>query len=232
MADITQGADGSFMEKYLTPIAVIVGALIIAGAFAFGGAGGGTQNPAALPAQEVNIADVKADTSPSIGSADAPVTMAVWFDYTCPHCINYENTTLTELSKTYVANGQLRIVYKDFQFRGPASTDTALYSRAVWEAAPEKWGEWVKTVFANEAAIGDNTALDGITSGLGIDVATVDGLLASNKAAYTAAIEADKAEGMSFGINGTPGTIIGTTFLGGSQPLASISAAIDAELAK
>ena len=55
---------GTVMEKYLTPIAVVVGALIIAGAFAFG-SGARTPNDSGKPqAVKVNIKDVKTQGSP------------------------------------------------------------------------------------------------------------------------------------------------------------------------
>ena len=41
----------------------------------------------------------------------------------------------------------------------------------------------------------------------------------------------DKAEGTSFGINGTPGTIIGKQLISGAQPYATFKAAIDQVLA-
>lgn len=229
MAD-TNHADGSFMEKYLTPIAVVVGALIIAGAFAFG-QGGGDRVANEPEPQPVDIADVKTDTGPFVGRADAPVTMAVWFDYKCPHCVNFERTTLTELTETYVARGDLKIVYKDFQFLSPASTEAAIYSRAVWEASPELWGTWIAGVFAEDAAAGDKAAMDRIATAAGIDAARVGQLLSEKRATYEAAVAADRNEGQSFGINSTPSTIIGTQMLSGAQPVAAVSALIDAQLA-
>ena len=78
---------GSFMDKYMTPIAVLVGALIIAGAFAFGrGDAGLTGQQGAEPTVAVDIADVKEDTGPFIGNENAPETMAVLYDYQCCHC--------------------------------------------------------------------------------------------------------------------------------------------------
>ena len=52
------------------------------------------------------------------------------------------------------------------------------------------------------------------------------------KAQYLEAIQADRAEGSSFGIMGTPGSIIGTEFINGAMPYETVKALVDAELAK
>jgi len=57
-------------------------------------------------------------------------------------------------------------------------------------------------------------------------------LMTDKKAEYQTAIEADRAEGASFGISGTPSMIIGTNALSGAQPYERIAGLIDAELAK
>lgn len=55
-------------------------------------------------------------------------------------------------------------------------------------------------------------------------------LVAQKKAQYDAEIQAETAEGQKFGIQGTPGFIIGTKAIDGAQPLSSFTTAIDAQL--
>jgi protein-disulfide isomerase len=76
----------AFMDKYLTPIAVLVAAVIIALALIYGHIGGAATGGAGAPqpAVSVNIKDVKTDGDPFIGKADAPVTVALFYDYQCP----------------------------------------------------------------------------------------------------------------------------------------------------
>lgn len=220
---------GSFFEKYGTALAVLVGALIIGGAFAFGQGGDGTQK--APEPVAVDIKDVKLDTGPYVGPKGAPVTIAVWFDYQCSFCKQFETTTLQEVVTSY--GDKVRIVYKDFQFLGAASNDSALYSRAVWEAYPDRWHEWFDGMFsAGEESTLNLAAMDALSSRLGLDTARINKLLTDNRADYQAAVDADREEGQSFGINGTPGTIVGTTLISGAQPFANVKALIDAELAK
>jgi len=223
-----QGAS-SFFEKYGTALAVLVGALIIGGAFAFG-QGGDRADQAPEPVA-VDIKDVKTDTSPSVGPKSAPVTIAVWFDYQCGFCKQFETTTLKEVMSTY--GDKVHVVYKDFQFLGAASNDAAIYSRAVWEAYPDRWHEWFGGMFeGGEESTLNQAAMDALSTRLGLDVARINKLITDNRADYQAAIDADREEGQSFGINGTPGTVIGTTLVSGAQPFANVKTLIDAELAK
>ncbi|MES2931640.1 MAG: thioredoxin domain-containing protein [Patescibacteria group bacterium] len=219
---------GSFFEKYGTALAVLVGALIIGGAFAFGQ--GGDRAEVAPEPVAVDIKDVKLDTGPSVGPKGAPVTIAVWFDYQCSFCKQFETTTLQEVVSSY--GDKVRIVYKDFQFLGAASNDSALYSRAVWDAYPDRWHEWFDGMFAGgEESTLNPAAMDALSSRLGLDAERINKLLNDKRADYQAAIDADRAEGQAFGINGTPGTVIGTTLVSGAQPFANVKTLIDAELA-
>lgn len=223
-----QGGPGDFFEKYGTALAVLVGALIIGGAFAFGQ--GGDRAEKTPEPVAVDIKDVKLDTGPYVGPKGAPVSIAVWFDYQCSFCKQFETTTLKEVMSTY--GDKVRIVHKDFQFLGAASNDAAIYSRAVWEAYPDRWNEWYAGMFeSGEESTLNQAGMDALSTRLGFDVARINKLIADNRTEYQAAVDADREEGQSFGINGTPGTIIGTTLISGAQPFENVKALIDAELA-
>lgn len=229
-----QGAS-SFFEKYGTALAVLVGALIIGGAFAFGQ--GGDRAAQAPEPVAVDIKDVKTDTSPYIGSKNAPVTIAIWFDYQCPFCKQLELGAVNDINEAYVKDGKVRIVFKDFQFLGPDSEAAALYSRAVWDAYPDLWYGWYRAMAENQdeehAGFGNLESITAMTKELGgIDTDRIAKLMTDKGDDYREAIEADRAEGSSFGINGTPSVIVGTTMLSGAQPYASFKTLIDAELAK
>lgn len=233
---MSDSSSSSVFEKYGTPVALFLGLVLIAGALMFGKgvAPQGGEEPTPMA---VDIKDVKTDTSPYIGDPNAPVVMAVWFDYQCPFCKQYELSTIKSLNETYVKEGKLKIVFKDFQFLGPDSTDAALFARAVWEAYPDRFHTWYQAVMTAQdeehGGFGNLASVKELTATVeGIDVAKVEALLNANKAKYEAAIAADRAEGQSFGINSTPSTIVGTQALAGAVPLAQVKAIVDAELAK
>lgn len=229
----TASGSGAFWEKHGTAIAVLLGAIIIGGAFVYGQ--GGTPAPSAPGV--VDVSDVSLDSGPSIGDAKAPVVMAVWYDYQCPFCKQFELETMAQLYTNYVQTGKLRILIKDFQFLGPDSATAALFGRAIWEAYPERFYEWYVAMAENQdeehGGFGDLASIQAMTRELGgIDVDRVTSLTEDKRAEYQAAIEADRAEGAKFGISGTPSMIVGTTVLSGAQPYERVSALVEEQLKK
>ena len=231
------------MERYLTPIAVILAAVIIAGAFIFGHGGQAVQKAATSAngqaGQTVDIKNVKTDNEPYVGNANAPVTMAVFFDYQCPYCKQLDLTVLSQILTNYVQTGKVKIVFKDFQFLGNDSIAGAEFGRAVWEAYPAQYGAWLTAMFNAQDEEGDkgfgNQAT--IVAMVKAQFPTMDttklvNLITTNKAKYDAEIDADRAEGASFGIQGTPSVIVGTTLLQGAQTYQAVSSLIDGQLKK
>ena len=224
-----------------TPVAIIIAGVIIAGAVIFAtrqpapqaAAIANQQQPAAVA---VDVSKVKTDGEPFIGNADAPVTMAYWYDYQCPFCQRNEEDVMPQIVKNYVDTGKLKIVFKDYEFLGPDSQTLGQFSRAVWATAPDKFYQWHKAIYDNQGT--ENTGwatqakiLSITTSVLGAsDTAKVAALVKASGALYQKEMDADKAEGTAVGISGTPGAIIGKQLVSGAQPYAAFQAAIDAAL--
>ncbi len=229
------------IEKYLTPISVVLAGVLIGGAVLWGnthpsaapatGVAATTQQPAA---PMVDVSKVKTAGEPFIGNPNARITIAYWFDYQCPFCKQNEQNTMPQIITDYVNTGKAKIVFKDFEFLGPDSQTLGQTGRAVWEVAPDKFYQWHKAVYDNSGT--ENTGwataakIRSITEGV-LGVATTNqvlALVASKGSEYQKAMDADKAEGSAFGINGTPGFIIGKQLVSGAQPYAQLKAAIDA----
>ncbi len=239
----TNAQGGGFMEKYLTPVAVVLGCVIIAVAIAFG-QGGAKNAPPDGQAVAVDIKDVDTDSSPYIGEKNAPVTMAVWYDYQCPFCKQFELTTTADVYENYVKSGKVKIVFKDFQFldeysknpdRSEDSMSAAVFGRAVWDAHPDRFYDWFRAMAESQDeefdGFGDFASIEALTRTIsGIDTDRVLSLINDKRDEYEAAIAADRAEGQALGINGTPSIVIGTTLLSGAQPYDAVKALIDAEL--
>ena len=78
---------------------------------------------------------------------------------------------------------------------------------------------------------GDEASIIALTAKIsGIDVNRVKALVAQKGAEYDAEAAADQKEGASFGVNGTPGFITGTTLIGGAETIDAFKAAIDPQL--
>ena len=225
-------------SKLYIPGAIIIGAIII-GAFAMVGLshqGAGTGAQAGTQQANVNIKDVKTDGDPYIGQKNAPVTLAYWSDYQCPFCKEFELTTLPDIIKQYVDTGKVKVVFKDYPFLGNDSMTAAEYEHAIWKLYPEKFFVWREAMFNAQDAegdqgFGDAASIDALIKTIaGLDDAKIKADIAANKAAYDTAIDADRTEGTSFGVQGTPGFITGKTLIPGAVPFSQFQSAIDAQL--
>ena len=235
-------------ELKLVAGAILIAALVIGGAIVYIGGkssnqansgdnnqvAGGNNQGQQQQQQTVDIKDVKIAGSPFIGNANAPVVMAFWSDYQCPFCKSFDQDAVENAVKDYVNAGKLKIVFKDYAFLGSDSTTAALAARAVWEVAPNKFYDWHKGMMDKQddenGGWGNKADVLALTASLGIDSVKVGQLMVSKASDYQKLMDADKAEGTSFGINGTPGSIIGKQLISGAQPYAQVKAAIDAVL--
>ncbi len=226
------------------PVAIVIAGALIAGALYLGTSKGANTvavnnqqgQQAAQQAQgvAVDIAKVKTAGEPFVGSPNAPVTMAYWFDYQCPFCRRFEEDAMTQVMTNYVKTGKVKVVFKDFQFLGADSQTAGLAERAVWDVAPDKFYEWHKAMYdkqdSENSGWGNKADVLALTKSLGIDSAKVEQLMTSKATEYQKAMDADKAEGGAFGINGTPGSIIGKNLISGAQPYSAVKQLIDLAL--
>ncbi|MFI5205354.1 MAG: DsbA family protein [Candidatus Paceibacterales bacterium] len=221
---------------------VIVVCAIIAGAVLYNNnhkasntVAAGNNNNGQPAAQAVDIKNVKIAGEPFVGNDNAPVVIALWTDYQCPFCKKTDQDVVSKIYTDYVKTGKAKIVFKDYVFLGPDSVTAALAGRAVWEVAPDKFFTWSTAMFNKQdtenGGWGSKADILALTRSLGIDSTKVGQLMDSKAQQYQAAIDADKAEGLGFGIQGTPGTIIGTTFINGAQDYSQFKSAIDQVLA-
>jgi len=228
--------DSKTNSNYAVPVAIVLAGLFIAGAVFFS-----DNKKAPVPVvgtnpqaqnSNVDIKNVNLDGEPFIGNPNAPVVIAFWSDYQCPFCKLGDQSIITPLVEEYVKTGKVKVIFKDFAFLGPDSQTLALTARAVWEAYPDKFYEWNKTFFDNQGQENTGWATKAVIAKLtakvsGIDQTVIDGLLVKNSAKYQAALDADKVEAGKFGINGTPGFIVGNQLIPGVPQYASLKTIID-----
>ena len=239
---------------YLIPISILVAGILIAGAILYSNNSGSLNKPATtavennnIPSQptfpsqpkraDVNIKNVNIKGEPFIGKENAPVVLAYWFDFQCPFCKRFETNTLPVLVDKYVKTGKLKIVFKDFQFLGPDSIIAAMAEKAIWELYPGKYFQWHQAMYkaqdGENSGFGNKADIIKLTRTIpGINADKISQLMDKNKAEYQKEQDTDKAEGARFGINGTPGFIIGTQVISGAQPTDVFTQIIDAELNK
>src|SRR4051794_8610581 len=167
----------------------------------------------------------------AIGPAAAPVTLEVWSDYQCPFCQRFATTWEQALTDKYVAQGKLRVVYRDYAFIGDESVAAAVAARAA-EQQGNYW-QYHDYLFANQN--GENKGwfsdgrLQGIAQALGLDVAAFN--TARGDAALRSAVANESALGHALGITGTPTLAIDGQLRTDLTSYDKLEAAVEAALA-
>ncbi|WP_240487069.1 DsbA family protein [Hyalangium minutum] len=190
--------------------------------------------PAAAPAQppqqqrpvlSPTVFKVPLEESPSMGPADALVTLVEFTDFQCPFC-SRANATVKQVQEDY--GNKLRVVIKQHPLPfHPRARPAALASLAAQQQG--KFFEYHDKLFANQQSL-DDASLETFAKEVGLDVKKWKKDLADPKLA--AIVDRDSALAESLGARGTPGFFVNGRFFSGAQPIEVFRAAIDEELNK
>ncbi|MGO9454942.1 MAG: thioredoxin domain-containing protein [Candidatus Binataceae bacterium] len=160
---------------------------------------------------------------PSVGPANAPVTIIEFSDFQCPFCKRVE-PTLKEVREKYGDN--VRLVYMDYPL---PMHNHALDAAKAGRCAAEQGKFWPfhDAMFADQSK--ESPAdLKAIAKNLGLDTGKFDTCL--DQAKYEAGVQSDLEQGRQLGIDGTPAFFINGRMLVGAQPPESFNQIIDEEL--
>ncbi|HJU13873.1 MAG TPA: thioredoxin domain-containing protein, partial [Candidatus Nitrosotalea sp.] len=64
--------------------------------------------------QKVSMDILTGNSSPVLGSDNAPITMIEFGDYQCFYCNNFFHNTESDIVKNYVDTGKVKMYFKDF----------------------------------------------------------------------------------------------------------------------
>ena len=212
---------------WITVAAVVAGIVLIAGLIV----ADGSSNTAGLTPPSDPTPITRADGR-AIGAADAPVTLDVWADFQCPGCGIFTRATEARIVRDYVESGKLRLVFHDFAFIGQESIDAAVAARAA-DAQGAFWPyhDWL---FANQG--GENKGafrrdvLIAIAKQVGLDVNAFEAAL--DDPGLVDAVRAETASGSKVPVAATPTLVIGDQVIQGVPAWDSLSATIEAQIAK
>jgi protein-disulfide isomerase len=167
--------------------------------------------------------NVSTDDDPSIGPADAPITIVEFSDFNCPYCKKWQRETLYPLLDAYP--NQIHFVYRDFPI---TSQESAIASQAA-DCAGEQGAYWKfhDALLGGEYTLGSD-AYRAYSQELGLNVDALEACVASGK--YAQEVEADARYAAGLGVTGTPTFFINGLPIVGAQSLASFRQVIDAEL--
>lgn len=144
------------------------------------------------------------DGTPFIGSPNAPIVIAEFSDFSCPHCADFEPEA-DLLIKEYVRSGQMRLEYRPMTFVGGEYSITAARG-AVCAAEQGAFWEFHKELFRYQATQGvdyfTQSNMEEIAEELGLNGDDLGSCMNSNRPDRT--LRAAEQLRADYGINATP----------------------------
>ena len=145
--------------------------------------------------------------SPSVGPANASVTIVEFFDYRCPYC----KRVAPDIASLLASDADLRIVYKEFPILGPESL---IASRAALAAQRQgKYREMHEALIASKGEFSEAEIL-ATAQGIGLDVERLKTDM--NDPAIMDQLKQVHALAQALNIDGTPAFLFGAHFVGGA----------------
>ena len=231
-------------NKFSVPLAIIVAGLLVAGAIIYTSKNGGTartnnqNNPQAADALSL-LEEVRevSDDDHLRGSLDAKVVIVEYSDTECPFCKRFHES-MKQVMGEYGASGNVAWVYRHFpleQLHSKAKSEAVALECAAELGGNEKFWAYTDRIYeitpANDGL--DPAELPKIAQYVGLDVNQFKSCLTSGK--HEAKVEADLANALATGGNGTPWSIVisesGKKYpLSGAQPYPAIKQLIETAL--
>ena len=201
------------------------GAAVLGGSTAGCLGGGGDAGGTTTPNQQL--------PHPTAGDPDADVTVAVFEDFACPHCREYNEQVVPDLWDEYVAPGTVAYVHYDF----PVPVDETVSWQAPSAARAVQGGtdaatffEYAGRLFANQSRLGPDVYAD-LADAVGADGGQARE--AATNGTYRPTVVADRQTGIDRGVEGTPTVFVGDVNVAekhGDSSVAAIGTEIDAQL--
>ncbi len=160
------------------------------------------------------------------GVESAPVTIEEWADFQCPACAQFARTTEAQLLSTYVAKGQVKIVFRHFAFLGAESQWAAEASECANEQ--DKFWELHDRLYASQAGENrgafskDNLRRMGEALGLGPSFAAC-----VDSGRYAQTVRDELKVGQGRGVKATPTLFIGERKIEGAATYDQLKAVLD-----
>ncbi len=199
------------------------------------------QPPAATPTLEHVKYNIPTDGFPTLGPADAPITIVEFSDFQCPYCTQWQEQTFQPLMNAYP--GKIRFVYRNYPltsihqnaFRGAEAALCANDQNAFWKYHDKLFSENSQMNNPTGAALPVDTFVQWATD-IGLDANAFQTCLSTEK--YKQAVQNDinfadslPTENGEPAVGGTPTFFINGTRVVGAYPLSYFQQVIDQQLA-
>jgi protein-disulfide isomerase len=142
---------------------------------------------------------------PMLGDKNAPITIVEYTDYQCPFCQRFHLSAYPEIKKNYIDTGKVRFYSKDLPLDfHPNAMRAAQAARCAGEQG--KFWEIRDVMGANPDKL-DMGHIIQFATNLKLDTQKFQDCVNSDK--YKDRVQADVAEAMRVGANGTPAFVVG-----------------------
>jgi len=151
----------------------------------------------------------RSDTSPVRGNPEGDVTLVEFFDYRCGYCKRVHST----VTDTVKADGNVRLVYKEFPVLGPESVYLARASLGIFFTNPDKYSAFHDALITSRGQLNPARVMS-IAEDIGLKAADVEAGMKDPR--VDEEIQRNIQMARSLGINGTPGFVIGSAIVPGA----------------
>jgi protein-disulfide isomerase len=165
-----------------------------------------------------NLVKLHPEGSPSVGPADARVTVVVFSDFECPHCRELASTLATVIPEY----PQVRFVFKDFPLTQihPWAETAAIGAHCAFLQSPKAFAPVDAQIFAEQELLSAENIWEKLISyatQAGLDPDAFKSCMSSPEA--KAAVDASHQEGEALAITSTPTLFVnGHPLVGGDKP--------------
>jgi protein-disulfide isomerase len=176
------------------------------------------------PARKLTLTPVVAQAlsdpgSPAAGAARPDVTVVVFTDYQCPIC----KRTEPAIGRLLANDPKVRVIWKDWPIRGPASDLAARTALAA-----HRQGRYVAVHDALMSARGQLNAprIADLARGAGADPVRLAADLRTDARAIDAQLGRHRLQAFSLGLEGTPAYLVGPYLIQGGLDDPGLAAAV------
>lgn len=176
-------------------------------------------NEGGLQAMEI-LRDGADEPERTLGKPDAPVTLTVLSDFSCPMCTSWGTETLTKLQQ-YVDDGTLKIQWHNMVIFADQYQSDMAAKGAIAAMKQDKLWDFVRAAYGSapegEHPTYDENKVIQIAQSVGItDLGRFKSDMNAPETQATISEETDSAH--SVGVNGTPFFVLGDSTISGAYP--------------
>jgi protein-disulfide isomerase len=167
---------------------------------------------------------------PSVGPANAPVTIVEYADLQCPMCARFHDFLESELLPRY--GNKVRVVFKEFPLAmHDWSATAAIADQCAYQISPSSFVAYRSLIFKHQEAISPANVEEAMLQygeDAGIDRDKLAACIESK--ASLSRVDENKHEGEKLGISSTPTTYINGRIVVGARPPEEYFALVDEAL--